>query len=95
LGYPFTSNFFSKLSNGIGAIDYEVRPYSSCVADQHCRTAEIICTQHSGCFETGLKILNHGGAYGGLTYTNNREMKTDARGYPVRNKPARIVREHW
>ena len=57
--------------------------------------AEIICTQHSGCFETGLKILNHGGAYGGLTYTNNREMKTDARGYPVRNKPARIVREHW
>ena len=25
--------------------------------------AEVICTQHRGCFETGLKILRNGGAY--------------------------------
>jgi len=56
--------------------------------------AEIICTNR-GCYETGMKIFNHGGAYSGLPYHNNREMTTNDRGYPQRGKRVRIIREHW
>jgi hypothetical protein len=35
--------------------------------------AEVICTQHRGCFETGLKILRNGGAYTGLGYKYLRD----------------------
>jgi hypothetical protein len=57
--------------------------------------AEIICTQHRGCFETGLKILRNGGAYSGLGYVNNRNSASDSSFYPKSKPAARIVREHW
>jgi hypothetical protein len=57
--------------------------------------AEIICTPHRGCFETGLKILRNGGAYSGLPYTNNRDSAPDRSVYPKPKPPVRIIREHW
>jgi hypothetical protein len=49
--------------------------------------AEIICTNR-GCWETGMRIYNHGGAYSGLPYTNHRDD-----GRP--KKRVRIIRESW
>jgi hypothetical protein len=57
--------------------------------------AEVICTQHRGCFETGLKILRNGGAYSGLGYVNNRNSAPDPSFNPKPKQPARIIREHW
>jgi hypothetical protein len=56
--------------------------------------AEIICTNR-GCWETGMRIFRNGGGYRGLEYRNNREMTTDAKGYPQRGKPVRIIRDSW
>jgi hypothetical protein len=49
--------------------------------------AEIICTNR-GCWETGMRIYRHGGAYQGLCYVNHRD---DGRA----KKRVRIIRESW
>ena len=54
--------------------------------------AEIICTQHRGCFETGLTILNHGGVGVGLPYTYNRDA---AHPKAKKGQRVRVNRETW
>ena len=49
--------------------------------------AEIICTNR-GCWETGMRIYRHGGAFQGLPYVNHRDD-----GRP--KKQVRIIRESW
>ena len=40
--------------------------------------ADIICTIHGGCWETGKQIVRNGGAYRGLqhTYVSRKDGKT-------------------
>jgi hypothetical protein len=47
--------------------------------------AEIMCTNHRGCFETGRRIFRTGGAYStpGMTITNHRAGGKDS-GKPIR-----------
>ena len=56
--------------------------------------AEIICTNR-GCWETGMRIFRHGGAYQGLPYVNNRDNAPDLSFYPKPKPRVRIIRESW
>jgi hypothetical protein len=56
--------------------------------------AEIICTQHRGCFETGLRIISHGGVGVGLPYTYNRD-DGGPNGKVKKGQRVRVNRETW
>jgi hypothetical protein len=41
-------------------------------------SADIVCTSHGGCWQTGKQIVRHGGVYRGLqhTYVSRKDGKT-------------------
>jgi len=45
--------------------------------------AEIMCTQHRGCWETGLRIFNDGGVNKQTVIINRRDGQKDS-GKPIR-----------
>lgn len=54
--------------------------------------AEILCTRHNGCRETGLKLRNNGGAYWHLPHKPREMTKEQMEGKaPVQTRTLRPV----
>jgi hypothetical protein len=51
--------------------------------------AEIMCTHNGGCWETGMRIYNNGGAYQWLPVIHNRDDGRPKKPVRIINTPAR------
>jgi hypothetical protein len=54
--------------------------------------ADILCTTHNGCRETGITLRNNGGAYDGLTHCPRPPANFDGRSGPWRPQNCRQLR---